>query len=126
MRGLRAAVGGVDGVVISTPEYAHGVPGVLKNALDWLVGGPEMVERRVLLLGTSRHSVHATASLAGTLRMMSAHVLEAPPIELPRGGPTLHERALAADPAVGLPLAAALAGFVQTLLAVRARRAPGG
>jgi NAD(P)H-dependent FMN reductase len=25
------------GVIISTPEYAHGVPGVLKNALDWVV-----------------------------------------------------------------------------------------
>ena len=28
-----------DGLLISSPEYAHGVPGVLKNALDWLVGG---------------------------------------------------------------------------------------
>jgi chromate reductase len=27
----------LSGVVISTPEYAHGVPGLLKNALDWLV-----------------------------------------------------------------------------------------
>src|SRR5690349_783719 len=34
---LRAA----DGVLISSPEYAHGVPGSLKNALDWVVGSGE-------------------------------------------------------------------------------------
>jgi NAD(P)H-dependent FMN reductase len=32
-------------VVISTPEYAHGVPGALKNALDWLVSDGELVGR---------------------------------------------------------------------------------
>src|SRR4051812_45729397 len=34
---LRAQVGRADGIIICSPEYAHGVPGVLKNALDWLV-----------------------------------------------------------------------------------------
>ncbi len=32
---LRADVAASDGVVIATPEYNHGLPGVLKNALDW-------------------------------------------------------------------------------------------
>src|SRR4029450_8065808 len=35
--GLRTLIAGADGVLLSTPEYAHGLPGVLKNALDWLV-----------------------------------------------------------------------------------------
>jgi len=30
------------GVIISSPEYAHGIPGVLKNALDWLVASGEL------------------------------------------------------------------------------------
>src|SRR5215216_3583814 len=34
---LRAQIGRADGIIICSPEYAHGVPGVLKNALDWLV-----------------------------------------------------------------------------------------
>ena len=34
-----------DGVLISSPEYAHGVPGTLKNALDWLVRSGELYEK---------------------------------------------------------------------------------
>jgi chromate reductase len=32
----RSTVGQSDGVVIVTPEFNHGIPGVLKNTLDWL------------------------------------------------------------------------------------------
>ena len=37
---LRARFIAADGWVISSPEYAHGVPGSLKNALDWLGSRP--------------------------------------------------------------------------------------
>ncbi|MBA2496358.1 MAG: NAD(P)H-dependent oxidoreductase [Acidimicrobiia bacterium] len=32
---LKEAIAAADGVLIATPKYQHGVPGVLKNALDW-------------------------------------------------------------------------------------------
>jgi chromate reductase, NAD(P)H dehydrogenase (quinone) len=38
---LRSAVASADGVLIATPEYNHGVPGVLKNAIDWLSRPPQ-------------------------------------------------------------------------------------
>ena len=89
---MRTAVGSAKGLIISSPEYAHGVPGVLKNALDWLVGGPEMVGRPVLLINTAPHSVHAIASLAETLRTMSARLLVRSPLVVPmRRGASLEE-----------------------------------
>jgi chromate reductase len=46
---LRAAVGACNGLVIATPEYAHGMPGSLKNALDWLVSATEPIDLPVLM-----------------------------------------------------------------------------
>ena len=38
---LREAIRAADGVLLATPEYNHGVPGGLKNALDWVSRGPD-------------------------------------------------------------------------------------
>ena len=38
---LREAVEQAEGVVLATPEYSHGMSGVMKNALDWLAGHPQ-------------------------------------------------------------------------------------
>ena len=73
---LRALISAADALVISSPEYAHGVPGALKNALDWLVSYAPFAGKPVLLLNASAAGgEHAQASLAETLRTMSARVL---------------------------------------------------
>jgi chromate reductase len=36
VRALRERVSPADGLIVATPEYNYGIPGVLKNALDWL------------------------------------------------------------------------------------------
>jgi NAD(P)H-dependent FMN reductase len=68
---LRQAIAQCDALLISSPEYAHGVPGSLKNALDWLVSGAEMVDKPTALLTASTHSRFVHAALAETLRTMS-------------------------------------------------------
>lgn len=74
---LRSRVIAADGWVISSPEYAHGVPGALKNALDWLVSCPELPGKPVLLLNASAAGGNfAQAALAETLRTMSLEVLD--------------------------------------------------
>ena len=49
----REAIRAADGLVISCPEYAHGVPGAFKNALDWLVGSGELMAKPIALLNAS-------------------------------------------------------------------------
>jgi chromate reductase, NAD(P)H dehydrogenase (quinone) len=53
---FRAALQACDAVLISSPEYAHGVHGVLKNALDWVVGSGELVDKPIALINTSPHA----------------------------------------------------------------------
>lgn len=72
-----------DAVLIASPEYAHGVTGALKNALDWMVGNESFVNKPVALLNASPRAVHAQAALKETLVTMSAHIVEQASITLP-------------------------------------------
>lgn len=75
---LRRAVRDADGLVIACPEYAHGIPGGLKNALDWLVSGSEIPGKPVALFHASARSAISRAALEEVLRTMSTNlVLEA-------------------------------------------------
>jgi chromate reductase, NAD(P)H dehydrogenase (quinone) len=73
---FRALLGAADGVVISSPEYAHGVPGALKNALDWIVSSGELEGKPVALLFASPSGgPWAQASLTPTLEVMGARLV---------------------------------------------------
>ena len=74
---LRALLIDADAVLISSPEYAHGVPGVLKNMLDWLVSTGELVDKPVALLNASPVGCgYAQAALLETLRTMNWNVVD--------------------------------------------------
>jgi chromate reductase, NAD(P)H dehydrogenase (quinone) len=73
VRDFRVQLRKSSGVVISSPEYAHGVPGVLKNALDWLVRSGELYEKPVALFNTSPRATFAQESLTATLKVMTAN-----------------------------------------------------
>ena len=59
------------GVIISTPEYARGYPGALKNALDWLVQGDGFVAKPFTLLKASPRATISQTTLATVLTTMS-------------------------------------------------------
>ena len=65
------AVTRADGVILSCPEYAHGVPGGLKNGLDWLVSRNAAVAKPAMLVHASPRSLFARAALAEIMRTMS-------------------------------------------------------
>ena len=72
---LRRRVGLADGLLFCSPEYAHGVPGALKNALDWLVASVERPGKPVASLNASPLSTYAQASLLETLTVMSTRIV---------------------------------------------------
>ena len=66
----RRALAGCGALLICTPEYAHGMPGSLKNALDWVVGSGELVDKPVglvhLCASTSEHTIARRVVLPGS------------------------------------------------------------
>jgi NAD(P)H-dependent FMN reductase len=70
------AVTSADGIVVSCPEYAHGVPGGLKNALDWLVSRDAAVAKPAMPVHASPRSLFARAALAEIMRTMSFAMYE--------------------------------------------------
>jgi len=108
---LRREIGLADGILISSPEYARGIAGSLKNALDWLVSSVEFPGKPVAVLNTSPRATHADAQLRLTLATMSARLVEAASITLPLLGRNLDADAIAADASLSAQLRAALAQF---------------
>ncbi|SFW32610.1 NADPH-dependent FMN reductase [Chitinophaga sancti] len=76
---LRAQLKAADAVIVCTPEYAFGVPGVLKNALDWIVSSGEFVDKPTAVISASPMATggdKANASLVQTLKVMTATITE--------------------------------------------------
>jgi NAD(P)H-dependent FMN reductase len=117
---LKQRLAASDGLMISSPEYARGVPGSLKNALDWLVSGSEFVDKPVAILSASNRSQHAYASLRTTVATMSGDIVEAASITLPLLGRNLDAAGIAADSDLALQLRGALVAF-RDAIAQRAR-----
>jgi NAD(P)H-dependent FMN reductase len=120
---LRSRVGDAAGVLISSPEYAHGIPGSLKNALDWLVGSTEFPGKPVALLNTSTMSVHAPAQLIEVLTTMNALVVPDACVTVPLRGRNIDAASIAADAEQSAGLQTALNAFV-TAITSRAHTMP--
>lgn len=100
----RGRVAAADALLISSPEYARGVPGTLKNALDWLVGSSEVVGKPVALLNGSPRATHAQESLAITLRTISANLIAEQPYLAPVLGKSLLANEIVNDSALSAVL----------------------
>ena len=83
---FRTEVRMADAMIIASPEYAHGVSGVLKNALDWLVGSDGFAGKPVLILNAAPRARHAIVALREILATMSAQIVD----ELPNLAASIH------------------------------------
>ena len=112
----RSAIATADALVICSPEYAHGVPGALKNALDWLVSGPDVPGLPVAVVNATTRAHLAHASLIETLRTMSATVVDAASVRLPLTPGQRTGEAILADPAIAALLTAGLEALLEAVL----------
>jgi len=113
VRRLHAAIDDCAALLIASPEYAHGVSSVLKNALDWLVSFEGFVGKPVAIFNASPASVHAQAALREILTTMSASVVESACLALPLRGLHLDADAMVASehaPAIRTALARLASG----------------
>ena len=98
--GLRDAILAADVLMLASPEYAHGVSGPMKNALDWMVGNESFIDKPLVLLNASPRATHAQAALRETVRTMSARLIDEACISLPLLGSGLDADGIAADAAL--------------------------
>lgn len=127
VRALRRAIAAADGVVIATPEYNHALPGVLKNALDWLSRespeGEVLADRPVGVLGASSGpwgTRLAQASLRQVLHTCGALVMPAPTLFVAHAAQRFDAQGALVDPA----LQASLERFMGAFAGWVARVAP--
>ena len=118
---FRFRLDATDGVIISSPEYAHGVPGAMKNAIDWVVSSGELYEKPVALVNASMGATHAYESLLEILTTADADVVREASVRV--GLPTnrIGEAGIVSDPELSRQLRAALSAFACTIVTRRAK-----
>src|SRR5262249_26080676 len=114
---LRALVASAQAVLICTPEYAHGVPGSLKNALDWLLSSGEFSGKPVALFVASVGGEWARASLTQTLEVIEARVIAEAGLSIPNARKRLDPQGNLSDPSLGDALKAKLGGLISSVRA---------
>ena len=113
---LRARVGAADGLLLSTPEYARGVPGSLKNALDSLVSSDVFPGKPVTFLHASERGVVSQAALRLILETMSAQLIDEASITIPLLGTQTDARAIVEDAAMAEKIRDALQAFASAII----------
>lgn len=114
---LNAALRDADGLIIASPEYAHGISGVMKNALDWLVATEEFVGMPIALINTSPRAIHALASLREILTTMSGVIVDKACLSIPLLGSGMSANDIAHEPTLAKSLQNSLFQFCRAIQA---------
>lgn len=100
-----------DAVIIASPEYAHGVTGTIKNALDWLVGYIPFAHKPVAVFNPSHRAEHADQALREILSTMNAQLIPGACLRIPATGCELGAREMASSDQFAEPIHAALSAI---------------
>ncbi|MER9235046.1 NAD(P)H-dependent oxidoreductase [Mesorhizobium sp. M0622] len=112
VQAFRQAVAESDGVVIATPEYNHGIPGVLKNALDWAsrpLGRSALTGKAVLVISVSpafTGGVRAQAQANETLLAIQSRPVLGPQVVIGNVADKIRDGRLVDEPSLRFALSA--------------------
>lgn len=119
VRDLWRQVDAADGLLIASPEYAHGITGAMKNCLDWLVGGHEFVNKPVAVLNAAPRAHHAFDATKEIVRTMNGDLIEEACVVIPvsglLAGRVIDETAIAGHPELAAALRMSLQRFARSL-----------
>lgn len=73
---FRKKLANAEGILVCTPEYAMGVPGTLKNAIDWMISTTVFSNKPVALITASSQGQMGHAALLETLKVIESKVTE--------------------------------------------------
>jgi NAD(P)H-dependent FMN reductase len=104
-----------DGVIICTPEYAHGVPGSLKNAIDWTVSSAVFSGKPTVLITASTDGRFGHAALLETLRVIEARDVDRLSLLIPFVRSKISSATGAVDEKTLAELRTLMDSFVRTL-----------
>lgn len=104
-----------DAVLIASPEYAHGVTGVIKNALDWVVASAELSQKPVGILNAAERAHHAWNALQETITTMDANLIPEACLIISLTGSTLTVDEMKQEPRITLPLISAIESLSRSI-----------
>jgi chromate reductase, NAD(P)H dehydrogenase (quinone) len=119
VRELKTRVAGADALLIATPEYNYGIPGVLKNAIDWASRPPDtspLHHKPVAIIGASTGlfgTVRAQLQLRQVFVFTESYVLGKPEVLVPRAADKFGDAGELTDAATHDQLAKQLAALVE-------------
>ncbi len=113
---FHAQVANADALLIASPEYAHGVTGTIKNALDWLVSFEPFTYKPVGIFNASPRAQHADVALREILKTMSAMIVEEASMTIPLLGANLDEDGMVSTPSVAASIRGALVALSKAVV----------
>ena len=109
--GLVSTLKQADGLIIASPEYAHGISGPMKNTLDWLVGSVDFPYKPIMLINTSPRAQHAHEALLEVLTTMSGNIINGACVSIPLLSSDLDSDGIIDDKEISETLLSALEEF---------------
>jgi chromate reductase, NAD(P)H dehydrogenase (quinone) len=104
-----------DAVFFCIPEYAFGVPGALKNALDWTVSSTVFSDKPVALITAASNGEKAHASMALTLGALGSILTEQTKLLIPFIRTKLDEKGAVNDPGLLMSINSVIQSLIQTV-----------